>query len=77
MAEYVPGDNLTSHPHLDVLSARSPDALKALLDQIRLPYKVISVYGLGGRHFAWVSLTAPIKKKKKKTVTKKKGIRNG
>lgn len=60
------GDNLSTYPNLDVLTASTAEELLAQLKQIRLPYKLVSIYGLGSKHFAWVSLTQPIKKIKTK-----------
>jgi len=63
------GDNLTSYPNLEHFSADDPKGLKDQLDQIRLPYKIISIYASGVRHVAWVSLTNPIVKKTLKKET--------
>lgn len=63
------GDSLSSHRNIEFFSAQSPEELKAQFEQIRLPYKIIAIYGSGGAHVAWVSLTRPIKKTK--VVTKK------
>lgn len=57
------GDNLSSYPNLDFLTARSPQELKDQLDQIRLPFKIIAIYSVGGSHVAWISLTKKIIKK--------------
>lgn len=62
------GDNLTSYPNLDFLEANGPVQLKEQLDQIRLPYKIIAIYAAGSRHYAWVTLTKPITKVKKKKI---------
>ena len=71
------GDNLSSYPNLEFLESSDALELKNQMDQIRLPYKIISIYALGGRHYAWVSLTRPIQKvlvneEKGKSVKKKK-----
>lgn len=65
------GENLTSYPNIDVFEAKTAAGLKDLLTQIRLPHKIISIYHASGRHYAWVSLTIPIKKK----VTKRRSIK--
>ena len=59
------GTNLSNYPHLEVLQARSAADLKAQLIQIRLPYKILSIYAVGSMHFAWVSLTRKIRKMEK------------
>ncbi len=61
------GDNLSSYPNIEFLTADSPEGLKRQLDQITLPYRIVSIYSQGVKHVAWLSLTAPIKK-----VTKQK-----
>jgi len=60
------GENLSPYKNLDFFTAQSPEELKAQLGQIRLPYKIISIYSVGGAHVAWVNLTRPVKKIKKK-----------
>jgi len=60
------GENLSAHPFIEVLSARSAEELKAQLASLsatRLPFTVLSIYGEAGRHYAWLSLTRPIQKK--------------
>ena len=56
------GDNLSSYPYLNFLEGKSAEDLKDQLVQIRLPFKIISIYSVGLRHYAWVSLTKQIKK---------------
>jgi len=69
------GDNLSSYPNLNFLEGKSPQDLKEQLDQIRLPYKIISIYMAGSRHIAWVSLTKQIKKiKQENTNGSSKGL---
>jgi len=58
----VVGDNLTSYPNLDFIEGKSPQELKDLLTQIRLPHKIISIYAMGTRHIAWITISRPIKK---------------
>lgn len=54
------GDSLSSYPNLEYLEGATPQDLKDKLTQIRLPFKIISIYSVGSRHFAWVSLTKKI-----------------
>lgn len=68
------GDNLSTYPNLDFLEADSPTELKSQLDQIRLPFKIIAMYSTGRRHYAWVSLTKPIQKKKNQPINKVIGV---
>lgn len=58
------GTNLSNHPNLEFLEADGPTQLLEQIRQIRLPFKIISIYSNGRRHYAWVDLTQPIKKKK-------------
>lgn len=59
------GDNL-SGINIEFLQGESADDLKSQLDQIRIPYKIFSIYAQGNRHFAWINTSIPIKKKVKK-----------
>jgi hypothetical protein len=56
-------DNLSNHRNLDFLVGIDAADLKRQLDSIKLPFKILSIYGQGNRHYAWVILTAPIKLK--------------
>lgn len=56
-------ENLSNHPFLEFYVGDSPEDLRAQLSAIRLPFKVINIYAQGSRHYAWVSLTAPTKKR--------------
>jgi hypothetical protein len=56
------GTNLSNHQFLDFLSADSPEGLKEQLDQIKLPYQVLSIYAQGVKHVAWLNLSRPIRK---------------
>ena len=56
------GENLSSYQNLEFFSGKSPEELKKQLEQIRLPYQILSIYAVGGAHVAWVNLTRPVKK---------------
>jgi hypothetical protein len=64
MAQTI-GDNLSNYANLDFLTGSSPEELKAQLAQIRLPHKIVSIYGAGTTHVAWVVTSQPIKKQKR------------
>lgn len=67
------GDNLSNLAGLDFLTAPSPEELKAQLAQIRLPFKLVAIYGGANYHIAWLVPTQPLKK-----ITKpRKGLGNG
>ena len=57
------GDNLSSYKHLDFFTGDSPEDLKKQLDQIMLPSHIVSIYAVNGKHYAWVNLSEPVKKK--------------
>lgn len=57
-------DNLSNHRNLDFVVGVDADDLKDKLSKIVLPFKIISIYPQGSRHYAWVLLSAPINKKK-------------
>lgn len=58
-------DDLSGIKFLDFFVGNSPEELKAQIDQIRLPAKIISIYAIGSRHIAWVQSSTKIKKKLK------------
>ena len=58
------GDNL-SGMKVEFFIGESADELKSQLDQMRIPYKILSIYSQGNRHYAWINTAATIIKKKK------------
>lgn len=64
------GDNLSNYKNIITLSAGSSEGLMALLRQIRLPYHIVSIYGLDGTHYAVINPS-------KKLRIIKKGDKNG
>ena len=58
-------DNISGLQNTDFLVGNSPDELKSLIDKIRLPAKIIAIYGSGNKHVAWIQSTSKIKKVKK------------
>jgi len=66
------GDNLSGFK-IQVLIGESADDLQAQLAQIRVPYKIFNIYGVGNRHYAWITANLPIKVRK----TKNKEIKDG
>ena len=58
------GENLTTYPNLEVISAKTAEGLQSSLKAIRIPHKIITIYGEGGRHYAWVQFSRPVKIKK-------------
>jgi hypothetical protein len=75
MSEHPPlqSMSLTTYPNLEVLEALSAEDLRKQLIQIYLPYKIIALYAVGVKHYAWISTTKPVNKVKaeKEKVTKK------
>lgn len=59
-------DNLnTTGEFMQVLQASSTDELLAQIKSIKLPVKIVSIYGDSKQHFAWIMTTATIVKKPK------------
>ena len=65
------GDSLSENKNIEHLSGSSPEDLKTQLRQIKLPYRIVSIYSQGGAHIAWIIPTLPIKKVSKNTVKEK------
>lgn len=57
--------NLSNHPYLDYVVGNSEQEVLDQLKQIRLPFKIVSIYSMGSRTVAWVDCSRPIKKKTK------------
>lgn len=55
------GDNLTTYPNLETLSAKTAESLRALLVQIRLPYKILSVWSDGKKHYCLLTSSRKLK----------------
>lgn len=47
-------DNLSRHQNIEVLQSEDPVKLKEALANIMLPFELVSIYGLNGRHYAWI-----------------------
>lgn len=62
------GDNLSGLQNIEVLVAKNEQELHGLLKQLTLPTKIISIYGLNNRHYAWILTQNKIVKKKKKEI---------
>lgn len=66
MVERSLGDNLSFYQCLEFFEASTPDKLKSILDSIRIPFKIVSMYSIGGKHIVWVNSERKIKKVKEK-----------
>jgi hypothetical protein len=66
------GDNLSGFK-IQYLVGESAEDLRDQFTQIKIPYRIISIYGSGSRHYAWINTTMAIKIKKKN----KQELRNG
>jgi hypothetical protein len=67
MSEFTDLDlSLKSYHNLEFLTDKTPEGLKKQLQSINLPYKILSIYSVNSSHIAWISLTRPIKKIKKR-----------
>lgn len=60
---------LSNHPNIVKFEARSAEELEEIFSRIDKAFTPISIYGMNGRHYAWISLHAGIRKKVVKTNT--------
>jgi hypothetical protein len=60
------GDNLSSYQNLDFITGSSPDELKLILSQIKVPFTIIAIYSQSGNHVAWINPSQKLIKKTKK-----------
>jgi hypothetical protein len=49
--------------NVDVLSAKSAEALRDLIKSLKMEVSIISIYFDGKNHLAWVQTNFPIKRK--------------
>jgi hypothetical protein len=61
------GENLSSYRGLSFFEGNSPEEILLQLNQIRLPYKILSIYGSGAKHYCWIDSGANKIVKVKKT----------
>jgi hypothetical protein len=54
------GDNLSNYPNVDFIETTDANELKSLLMAIRYPYRILAIYSLGQRHYAWLAPSRPI-----------------
>lgn len=59
------------------ITAKNPDDLERIFGELRLPYRVITIYPQGKRLIAWLNVSTALKKKILRKKTKIKEIRNG
>jgi len=59
--------NLSTHPYIEYFQGDSAEDLKAQLRQINKPFKPLAFYSVGDKHFAWVSLSHEVIKRKKRS----------
>jgi hypothetical protein len=64
------GESLSENSKIEFLTGNSPAELQAQLKSIKLPFRIVTIYAMGGAHIAWIIPTLPIKKVSK---TKNKG----
>ena len=60
------GDKLNNYGNIEFLFGDTADDLKMQLIQINIPFKIIAMYGLANKHFAWIVPSRKIKKVTKK-----------
>jgi len=54
---------LSNNPNIIKLEAKSSDELEKMFSSINQAFTPLSIYGMNGRHYAWLSLHAGVKKK--------------
>ncbi|MEM5807976.1 MAG: hypothetical protein QW818_02485 [Candidatus Aenigmatarchaeota archaeon] len=59
------GLNLSNYQNLTVVKAATPEELKDLLDQLHLPFKIISIIVHQGQVVAFIVPSRPVRFKKK------------
>lgn len=64
-------DSLNTYENLNYLESASAEELKNMIQSIKLPSKIISIYALGSRHYAWVQTNSKIVKENKKSSKEK------
>lgn len=62
---YSPGANL-GHPNIQVINAKDAETLQEALSQLTIPYNIVSIYGMNGRHFAWIETVKKTRKVRRK-----------
>jgi uncharacterized protein (DUF2249 family) len=65
---------LNRYKNMVVLSDQDPEKLVEQLKAIPYEFSIVSMYGLGGRHYAYISVDRPVKLVKKRKVRKQKSI---
>lgn len=55
------GDNLSNYGYLETLSAQKAEGLRDMLNQIKLPFKIVSIWSDGKRHYCLISTTRKLK----------------
>lgn len=58
-------ENLNKYQNLNFLTGDSPEDLLRQIQSIRLPTQVLQIYGMNGKHYAWILTEAKIVKKPK------------
>lgn len=53
--------NLSKYQNIQVLHFDDPNKLKDALASILLPFEVINLYGMNGRHYAWIVPSQKVK----------------
>lgn len=56
-------DAIGNHRTLQVIQGRTAEEVLAIIKAIPLPVKIVAIYALGTRHYAWINTSVRIKKK--------------
>lgn len=60
--DFVTG-NLSTFKNLEFFTGKNPQEIKDQLEQIKIPFNIISMYAQGTSHIVWIRLSKPITKK--------------
>ena len=55
--------NLSLHPNIIKLEAKTADDLELQINSINAAYSIVSIYGMNNRHYAFLSMHQGVKKK--------------
>jgi hypothetical protein len=59
------GDSLNRYGNITFLLGDSPDQLQAMIQEIKVPIEIVSIYAQGNRHVAWINCSRKITKRQK------------
>jgi hypothetical protein len=61
------GDSLNWFKNIEFLESSDAETLKRTLASFPFAYRLLSIYAVGGKHYAWIAPDRPIIKAQKQT----------